>query len=103
MSKLALVTFDLHRAPPNAYPQVQAALANNRLLKTILSRKSGKRSAMPSNTFVARFAGKWESKPSRALRKHLLKIVRNIMRSLGLRATIYVAVSKNWAWSYRRV
>jgi hypothetical protein len=103
MSKLALVSLDLHNAHPRYYPKIEADLARLGLQKKIRSRKSGKRGVLPANTYVARFGSKWAQKSAADLRNHLRKLIRKILRTLGLRATIFVTVADNWAWSRRTV
>lgn len=65
MSMLVIVTFDLHGANSNEYPRVKAALAKHRLKKEIRSKKSGKLSRLPANTFAAKFSGKWRKKTAK--------------------------------------
>ena len=101
MSMLVVVTFDLHGAPPAEYPRVQTALANLTLKKQIRSKKSGKLSEMPHNTFVARFSGKWNKRRAKKLRDYVLKAVRTAIKALGLNATMFVVVGERWAWSRR--
>jgi hypothetical protein len=102
MTMLIIVTFDLHGAPPSEYPRVKAALRRRRLEKQIRS-KSGKLRALPANTFAAKFGGKWEGKAANQLRDHVRDEVRKIMKQLGLRATIFVAVGDGWAWGRRYI
>jgi hypothetical protein len=97
MSMLVVVTFDLHGAPSAEYPRVQAALANLTLRKQIRSKKSGRLSKMPHNTFVARFSGKWNKKRARKLRNYVRKSVRTAVQARGLNATMFVGVGERWA------
>jgi hypothetical protein len=98
---LVLVTFDLLGAPPAEYPRVKKALASLRLKKEIRSKNSGKLSKLPANTFAAVFTGKWQKRKAKKLRNYIRKQVQGVMKSLGLTATIFVAVGDKWAWSKR--
>jgi hypothetical protein len=101
MTMLAIVTFDLHGAPPSEYPRVKAALAKRRLKKEIRSKKSGKLSKLPANTFAAEFKGKWAKKKARKLCDYLKNEFELIRKSLGLNASVFVVVGSKWAWSKR--
>lgn len=103
MSMLAIVTYDLHGAPTPAYKQVKTALAQHKLKKKIRSKKSGKLSRLPDNTFAAKFSGKWNRKQAKQLRNDLRNKVQKEIKGLNLKATIFVAVGDGWAWGKRTV
>lgn len=103
MSLLAIVTFDLHGAMPKDYPRVKRKLATLRLEKQMRMKGKDAATKLPANTFAAKFRGTWNHKNASHLRDHLREHIRNAIISLGLRASIFVAVGDNWAWGKTRV
>lgn len=103
MSQLAIVTFDLHDAPPKAYLRVKRKLSRLRLEKQIQSKSKDTPTKLPANTFAAKFSGKWTDREASDLRDHLRDKVCEAIASLKLRATVFVAVGDGWAWGRRSV
>lgn len=102
MSLLAIVTFDLHGAMPKDYPRVKRKLKSLKLDKKMRMKGKNAVTQLPANTFAAKFHGAWNHKNASHIRDHLREEIRNAIISLGLRATIFVAVGDNWAWGKTR-
>jgi len=100
---LAVVTFDLHGAQPKYYGRVKKLLGRLRLRKHIRVRDRSYPSHLPANTFAAKFSGEWKQKTAADLRDHLRDEVCRAIDSLGLQATVFVAIGDNWAWGRRNV
>jgi len=102
MSLLAIVTFDLHGAAPSEYPRVKRKLANFGLKKRLSRKGAESQTVLPANTF-ARKLNRKNKKEASAVRDDLRDRTCGAIASLGLRATVFVAVGGPWAWGTRRV
>jgi hypothetical protein len=100
MSLFAIATFDLHVASTAQYPRLKRALAGLQLRASVTG-KNLRRTRLPHNTFVAKFAGK--SGQARRIRNRLTQRIEAAMQRLGLKATVFIAVSGASAWQKKRI
>jgi hypothetical protein len=98
MATFALVTFDLHGADSGKYVVVKRRLAKLKLNKYVRLSPDSETRKLPSNTYVAKYEGRWNEKRAGELRNLLRERVKKILVEERLKATIFVVVAKNWAW-----
>jgi ribosomal protein L4 len=96
MSKMVLVTYDLH----DPYPNNSHSKVNKKLralgLKKYVKKSNGKLVALPDNTFARR---RDTSKDASTLRDRTKKKVDKIFEELELDYTLFIFVGSGWAWS----
>lgn len=103
MSMLAIVTFDLHGAESKHYSQVKRKLNSIQLDNKIIAKDKDIPTKLPANTFAAKFSGEWSEKSAKELRNYLRKKICISISSLGLKASVFVAVGGSWAWGRNSV
>ena len=93
MSYLVSVSFDIENASSDQYNQVKEELNDIGFSDTI-SGNAKVKVKLPDNTF----AGEFEGSSSTKIRDDLRKQVKEIFKSLNLKAEIFIHVGGNWAW-----
>ena len=96
MSKMVLVTYDLH-AP---YPDNSHSKVNKKLralgLKKYIRKSNGNVVDLPANTFARR---RDTSKDASTVRDRTKMKVDKIFEGLKLQYTLFIFVGSGWAWS----
>ena len=97
-----IVTFDLHDVPNEdkyrVYTRIKKDLAKLRLNKFIV-KEDGNETSLPHNTFVGILEGSLFKREVATIRDRAKQKIKAIIERHHQRATIFVFVGKNWAWS----
>lgn len=111
MSLFSVMTFDLHQSKSHRpttqdYDRINAGLAALNLRKKIRSARSGKLNQLTYNTYAAKFKGNGSEaakKVRNRLRRQVVAIIQHVIGARGLKARVFIVVSRKWAWSRRNI
>ena len=96
MSKMVVVTYDLHKPyPDNSHSKVNKRLGALGLRKYI-KKSDGNVVHLPDNTFARK---RRTNKSPSAVRDRIKKKVDKIFEELELDRTLFIFVGSGWAWS----
>ena len=95
MSKLVVVTYDLHKPyPPNSHSKVNKRF-NVIGLKKHIETSRGKSANLPANTFAKK---RHTNSSSSDVRDQTKKKLDKIFNRLNLNRTLFIFVGKGWSW-----
>jgi len=96
MSYLVTVTFELKTERSGNYQGLDQALSALGLSRKITG-SSGKTHDLPSNVY----AGAFEGENVASVRTDVAERVESAFQRTGTKATIFIAVGRNWSWALR--